>query len=288
MLIITSILGFSLGGCFISKDSQVSEFIPTQSDYSDFDTITVISSTVEEGNIIFNRVESSLTPNNPLSTVRTVPVLGNDSARKHKSYPQESYKYGGTLKLISRQPFLHQDVHLEGSPSLSTWGPGIVYSRLLKFDSKHDLNTSISPVLVCDLCESWEMESDRTYIFKLRTDVLWHDMKPTYGRRLVPEDIQYSYNRQRQDGWPNSKMFSSISNIDIDENKFIRINLRFTDADLLNAIADPRSKIISPESVQLSGDLKHGPSVGTGPWIFNPIYTGGVYKFEKNINYFEN
>lgn len=282
ILIISSIVAISSCGYLISKDSQGTESIPNRPVYTEVNTKTVISTTIHDGNPLAKKDASPLTLN-VSATVITVPAVESTSSKKN-----DSHKYGGTLKLISRQPFLHQDVHLERSPSLSTWGPGIVYNRLLKYESNHDLYTSSSSVLVCDLCENWIMESDRTFLFKLRSDVKWQDVRPTYGRKLSAEDIQYSYNRQRQGGWANSKMFSSISDIHIDENESIRINLRFTDADLLNSIADARSKIISPESVQLNGDLKNGPSVGTGPWIFNTLENEDVYKFERNVNYFEN
>ena len=39
------------------------------------------------------------------------------------------------MTIVSREAIAHQDVQQEVSPALITWGPGIAYSRLLRFKS---------------------------------------------------------------------------------------------------------------------------------------------------------
>src|SRR5205823_9865821 len=59
------------------------------------------------------------------------------------------------------------------------------YSTLLKFD------TGNYPQVVGDLAESWSVSTDRrTYTFKLRQNVLFHD-----GSRLTSADVKASYDR---------------------------------------------------------------------------------------------
>jgi peptide/nickel transport system substrate-binding protein len=59
------------------------------------------------------------------------------------------------------------------------------YSTLLKFD------TANYPQVVGDIAESWSVSADRrTYTFKLRQNVLFHD-----GSRLTSADVKASYDR---------------------------------------------------------------------------------------------
>src|SRR5271169_7085490 len=59
------------------------------------------------------------------------------------------------------------------------------YSTLLKFD------TANYPQIVGDLAESWNVSADRrTYTFKLRRNVLFHDGSP-----LTSADVKASYDR---------------------------------------------------------------------------------------------
>ena len=81
--------------------------------------------------------------------------------------------YGGTLKFTSEYTdyaLSYQNVHLQFSPTLSSFGPGIIYSRILKFKTGPEV---IQPSLEfeCDVCESWQMTSPTRFEFKLREGV---------------------------------------------------------------------------------------------------------------------
>lgn len=81
---------------------------------------------------------------------------------------------GGTLTIVSREAIAHQDVQQEVSPALATWGPGLAYSRLLRFKTGPDVVVP-SLAVECELCESWEMPDETTFVFRLRDDVLWQE-----------------------------------------------------------------------------------------------------------------
>ena len=74
---------------------------------------------------------------------------------------------GGTLNLSTKEAIPHQDVHLDVSPALAIWGPGIAYSRLLRLKSGPDIQLP-SMELDCDLCQSWTMETPTSFVFHLR------------------------------------------------------------------------------------------------------------------------
>ena len=64
---------------------------------------------------------------------------------------------GGRLRIATRTVLEDLDVHRASPPSLAAFGPGIVYSRLLRFASGPEVQTP-SLALECDLCESWVWE----------------------------------------------------------------------------------------------------------------------------------
>lgn len=178
------------------------------------------------------------------------------------------------------------DVHQDASPALSTWGPGIVYSRLLRFKSGRDLPLPNMEV-ECELCLRWEMVDDTTYVFFLRDDVRWHNLPPVNGRPLVADDLVFSYERQRRPGWANAGLLQSVSSIEALGPHKLRIRLSSPDADFLRNLADGHSKIVAREAVEAAGDLRAGPPIGTGPWVWSRDQVPGSYTFDRNPSYFE-
>ena len=177
-------------------------------------------------------------------------------------------------------------MHDEVSPALSTWGPGIVYSRLMRFRSGADVSLPTLAV-ECELCESWEMEDETTFFFQLRDGVTWQDIPPVDGRALSADDIVFSYDRQRQDGRPNASLFSVMGGLTAPRPDSLRISLVAPDADFMLSLADGHSKIVAREAVELSGDLRSGPTVGTGPWVLTDTEPDAAHVFEGNLDYFE-
>src|SRR5437870_5651743 len=93
-------------------------------------------------------------------------------------------KRGGTLEFASTVEPSNYDCH--GNTSFAFLHPVAPhYSTLLKFDAAN------YPQIVGDLAESWSVSADRrTYTFKLRPNVLFHD-----GSRVTSADVKASYER---------------------------------------------------------------------------------------------
>lgn len=191
---------------------------------------------------------------------------------------------GGVLRLTTQADIAHQDVHFEVSPALSTWGPGIAYSRLLRFRSGPDVPLPNLGV-VCDLCESWRAVDPVSFEFNLRDDVRWHDDALVGGRALTSEDVVYSLTRQL--GGPNGPLLGAIDDMALVSDRVLTIRLAEPDADFMLGLADARSKIVAREAVELSGDLRKGPTVGTGPWRLTSTGGSGAHRFERFPDYFE-
>ena len=199
-----------------------------------------------------------------------------------------SGKSGGSLTVAAMADAPHRDVHQERQETLTTLGPGLAYSRLLRLRSGPEVKQP-SLLLECDLCQSWELTNDFAYQFKLRPGVQWQDLGPVYGRELVADDLVYSYNRIQTPGWPNSTLFSDrgIGGFEALDHHTLLVSLTFLDSDALLSLADGHSKIVAREVVEQYGDLRNSPVVGTGPWIWEETTRGGETTFSANTNYFE-
>ena len=193
---------------------------------------------------------------------------------------------GGTLNLVSRQVVGHQDVHRDVSETLAAWGPGIAYSRLMRFESGTDIELPSLSVM-CEVCREWRMIDATTFEFDLRDDVIWQDLQPVNGRRLVASDIVYSYERQRQDGMPNGALLYSVGDVEAPSDDLLRVKLLAPDADFLITLANGHSKIVAREAVAHNGDLLEGPTVGSGAWILEEADSDLAFSFRRNENYFE-
>ena len=191
---------------------------------------------------------------------------------------------GGRLQIATRTVLEDLDVHRASPPSLAAFGPGIVYSRLLRFASGPEVQTP-SLALECDLCESWAWEDTVTLRVSLREGVRWQEASPVNGRILSPHDVTASFTRQRTAGWPHARLLANVASMEVDGNDVV-FTLRSPDADFPLALADGHTKVVPSELVEM-GDLGEGPFIGTGPWVAGEVRPDHRYTFTPNPTYFE-
>ena len=205
--------------------------------------------------------------------------------------PAPSGTSGGVLTVVASAQIPHRDVHQEVQETLTALGPGLAYSRLLRLRSGQGSNQP-NLLLECDLCESWELNDDLTYVFKLRPGILWQNVAPVNGRALTAQDIVFSLDRLKTPGWPNAPLLASIGDAVALDGLTLQVELALEDADALLALADGHIKIVAPEVVAKYGDLKGAPVIGTGPWVWQEtgLLDSGPnqgMEFLRNPNYFE-
>jgi len=190
---------------------------------------------------------------------------------------------GGFLRFSVPESGPHFDIHREVSPALSTWGIGLIYSRLLR-----NADADSASLVECEICESWEFVDSDWLRITLRSDVMWQNIDPLNGRRLVAADVAFSLERQRAPGNPNGDLLTGIGAITAVDDKTLELELVSggLDADLLLNLADGRTRIVAPEAVAINGDLLRGPNVGSGPWIWIDT-TAQTAAYDRNPNYFE-
>ena len=200
--------------------------------------------------------------------------------------PAPSGFTGGALTVVAAAEIPHLDVHQEVQETLTALGPGLAYSRLLRLKSGQGSNQP-NLLLECDLCQSWYLNEDLVYVFNLRPDVLWQNLAPVNGRALVSEDIVFSLDRLKTEGWPNASLLSSIGQVKALDSQTVQIELSLQDADALLALADGHVKIVAPEVVAEYGDLRTAPVIGTGPWVWQNTDSVQGMEFIRNSDYFE-
>ena len=195
---------------------------------------------------------------------------------------------GGNLVLASMADYPHRDVHQTNQETLATLGPGLAYSRLMRVGTGPEFDQP-NLTMECDLCQSWELAPDMSYVFHLRSDVFWHDTPPVNGRALVADDLVFSYQRMQTEGWPGESRFKNrgIGEIEALDKQTLKVSLNFQDSDALLAFADGRSKIVAPEVVAQFGNLRQAPIIGTGPWLYEEDTRGDSVEFNRNPIYYE-
>ncbi len=129
---------------------------------------------------------------------------------------------------------------------------------------------------VGELAESWENPDDKTYVFKLRQGVTYHN-----GQDVEASHIEFSYKRiaEKQTVW--SSRVANIESFEVLDPLTIKISLTQVQADFLDGLV-PLS-IISPE---IAGEIET-KAVGSGPFRFVEWVPNDHITLERNPSYFE-
>jgi ABC-type transport system substrate-binding protein len=185
--------------------------------------------------------------------------------------PAAKAKYGGTLRSSVISSGIHDDYQQQTGAQLGL-NTSMAYSGLLKF--KH--GPAIKPgtyISEGDLAESWEQPDDLTYVFKLRRGVKFQNLKPVNGREATSADVQYSYQRVI-DLKTVSSLLAGVQKMETLDPYTLKITLAEPNADFLTNISTVVMYIVAKEAVEVNGDLKNGPHVGTGPWMVESVTPG--------------
>lgn len=135
------------------------------------------------------------------------------------------------------------------------------------------------------LAQEWSVSADgKTYSFKLRPNVLFHD-----GSKLDAEAVKFNFDFVRDTKNTNAagELLKSVTAVQVVSPTEVRLQLERPDSGLLESIASVRLGLISPKALQ-SGDglCAGGPALaGTGPFVFENYTRGQSASFVKNKDY---
>lgn len=148
---------------------------------------------------------------------------------------------------------------------LIRYGPGLTYE----------------PVLA----ESWEMEGDTAVVFHLRSDVSWHDGRPT-----TAHDVLFTFQRARNPatGFPNAGYFARWTEAAVVDSYTVRFEME-PHADPLAGWPFtpivPRHLLDTVPAAQMRQTPFNTAPVGNGPFRFVSHRPGDRWVFEANPDY---
>jgi peptide/nickel transport system substrate-binding protein/oligopeptide transport system substrate-binding protein len=148
-----------------------------------------------------------------------------------------------------------------------------------------------------NLAERWEVSEDgRVYTFHLRDDVVFHN-----GRKLVAEDVRYSFERvlRPESKSPLTWVFDFIDGagelaageagelrgVQVLDPRTVRITLRQPYAPFLSLLAMPAAHVVPNEEIEKKGEGFSEAPVGTGPWVFESWAHDDVLRLTANPRY---
>ncbi|MCG5478514.1 ABC transporter substrate-binding protein [Sinorhizobium alkalisoli] len=141
------------------------------------------------------------------------------------------------------------------------------------------------------LAESWKISEDgKTYTFKLREGVKFHD-----GTPFNAEAVKFNFDRMLKEDhpfydtgpFPLSFNFSSIEAVNVVNDRTVEFKLDGAFAPFLSNLAYPTGLIVSPAAVEQYGkDYGRHPS-GTGPFKFVEWVSNQRVVAERNPDYWD-
>ena len=154
------------------------------------------------------------------------------------------------------------------------------YSTLLQFDPYQ------FPKVIGDLATEWKVAPDgRTYTFKIRQGVRFHDGSP-----LTAADVKASYDKiifpppsvrsTRKSG------YATVEAVEAPDPGTVVFRLKFASASLLANLASPWNVIYPKKYLDQDPNYFKTHVLGSGPFKFKSYVHGSTFEGERNPDYF--
>lgn len=187
--------------------------------------------------------------------------------------PASGAKYGGSLRFgMTRDPTTY-DPNRRGGITHSSF-QGNIFDTLVEYDLKGDF--------VGALAESWEQPDEKTYIFKLRKGVKFHD-----GSDFDIQDVIATMNRIKDpDVAAQFQKYVESMTFEAVDDYTLRVVLPSPDATFLSLLASTSMYILSADDVdkQFEGPDEYN---GTGPFMLDSWEPERQFVLKKNPNYWK-
>ncbi len=197
----------------------------------------------------------------------------------------EEPKLGGTLTyMIPADAPPSFDGHRE-STYATVHSVAPFYSVLIRVDPENPADITH---FVCDLCTEIPQPSDdgKTYAFKIRRDVKFHDGSP-----LTAVDIAASYNKiifpANGELSARSSNYLMVDKVESPDPETVVFHLKFATSAFLPALADPFNFIYNKEILDRDPRWYERNILGSGPFKFVEYQTGQSIKGTKNPDYYD-
>ena len=131
------------------------------------------------------------------------------------------------------------------------------------------------------LAESFSQIDEKTYEFKLRQDVKFHD-----GEAMTADDVVFSLNRARNSNYV-SYVVDAISEVEKKDDYTVIVKTKEPYSPLLSALTVPFTAIVPQHVVEADEDAFALNPIGTGAYKFVEWKQGEYTKLEANPDYFQ-
>ena len=203
--------------------------------------------------------------------------------------PATTGTYGGTVNMSAYAD--SRDWDPKGSSSLSSiQAVSQLYNQIVQYDT---VDTSL---IICDLCESWEVtDGGTTFTFKIRDDVQWLDGQPltaadVHNSMLRYGDLETSMGRSGL--WRGYTLTANEGGVNLIDDSTVEFNLKFASGAFIKFLAVDYVKVLPKHILDQGIDLNLAENViehksGSGPFVLDEYQRGSFYKVSKNPNYFK-
>ena len=201
------------------------------------------------------------------------------------SWAAETPKRGGVLTyMIPADAPPSFDGHKESTfATVHAFAP--FYSLLVRINPE---NPSSTTDIVCDLCTEMSQPTDggKTYAFKIRQDVKWHDGSP-----LTAADVAASFNELifPPPGVLSARVgnFLMVEKVEATDPSTVVFQLKFPTSTFLTSIASPFNWVYQKAILDRDPHWYEKNVMGTGPFKFAGYETGQSVKGERNPDYYD-
>jgi peptide/nickel transport system substrate-binding protein len=208
-------------------------------------------------------VVATMTAAPPTAAITALAAATKPATVAPTAVPTAKVKRGGTLRAAGSAAYPTMDPHVGSAFNQS--GHRMLFDCLFRFDlvDEKAIRFEATPELV----ESWQMADPKTFLFKLRKGVKFHD-----GSVWNAEVAKFNLDRMVGHKKTAAKGFiASIASTDIVDENTVRVNLYTPSAALVVNLAGPNNpvSIISKVALDKLGDDGFGSQpVGSGPMEF--------------------